>query len=143
MTLDDPIRIPSPDSGHEATLALAGEVRFGPQWFSLTIDGHSFGPRAFGEAAIWSPDSRYLAAQWWLSTEEGRGPNTVLLLIDWRDRRECAVDQARGGFIAPEHWEGAALVYTKTYYDRKTNRVTEHRRALTALAGWLPLKLAG
>ena len=57
------ISAPSPDGLHTAHLAVGGEIRFGPLYFSLSVDGRSFGERIFGDAHLWSPASTLFAAQ--------------------------------------------------------------------------------
>ncbi|MFJ5379104.1 hypothetical protein ACIPSX_17325 [Pectobacterium sp. CHL-2024] len=54
-------KLPSLDRQHTAMLIYAGEVRFGPSYFSLSIDGKALDNRVFGKDMLWSPDLRYLA----------------------------------------------------------------------------------
>ncbi|MEQ9891907.1 hypothetical protein [Pectobacterium aroidearum] len=91
-------KLPSFDRQHTAMLIYAGEIRFGPPYFSLSIDGNALEGRVFGKELLWSPDSRYLAVQEWLSTAERDGPQTALLCIDMLEERQCQISQAAGDF---------------------------------------------
>nr|WED68851.1 hypothetical protein PJ912_00385 [Pectobacterium colocasium] len=82
-------------------LICAGEIRFGPPYFSLSIDGKTLDDRVFGKDMLWSPDSRYLAVQEWLSTAERDGPQTALLCIDMLEERQCQISQATGDLSSP------------------------------------------
>ena len=107
---------PSPDVLHKAILKYVGEIRFGPAYYSLTVDKISFGARAFGKSFLWSPDSRYFAVQEWETRSESRGPQTRLLLIDLELKQECVLSRAERGFIVPQKFENDKLVYTKEYH---------------------------
>ncbi|MBW3623815.1 MAG: hypothetical protein KY468_10460 [Armatimonadetes bacterium] len=112
------LNYPSPDRQHTAVLKNIGEIRFGPSYYSLRLDRIDFGTRIFGNSALWSSDSRFLAVQEWLTIDEAEGPQTQLLLIDWLHHTECAVSWAIQGFIEPKRFEGNTLIYTKMYLAR-------------------------
>src|SRR5512145_2309689 len=94
----------APDISHKAVLDYASEIRFGPAYYYLKVGDISFGGRVFGNACLWSPDSRFFSIQEWESTSETQGPNTRLLLIDLDTRRECVLSRAEGGFIVPKQF---------------------------------------
>jgi len=106
----------SPDGKHRAVLEYSGEIRFGPAFYMLAVDGISFGERVFGNKFLWSPDSRFFAIQEWETTTEGRGPQTHLLLIDLETKRECVLSRAEKGFIIPKNFENDKLIFTKEYH---------------------------
>ena len=56
-------KLPLFDLQHTAMLISAGEIRFGPSYFSLSIDGKALDERVFGKDMQWSQDSRYLTVQ--------------------------------------------------------------------------------
>src|SRR5262245_44317984 len=99
----------SPDRTHRAKFEYEGEIRFGPPYYSLTIDEDRIKNEVFGSEALWSQDSRYLAVQLWLSTREADGPQTALICFDLSERRRCQVCTARGGFVVPARFEGTKL----------------------------------
>jgi hypothetical protein len=105
------IDTPSPDAQHTAHLVLAGEIRFGPCYYSLSVDGYSFGQRIFGDAHLWSPTSGFLAVQEWLTLDYSEGPITALVLIDVRHRRAAEVARATKRFLVPESFEDRILTY--------------------------------
>ena len=110
------IIVPSPDRLHKAVLKYVDEIRFGPAYYSLTIDKIAFEERIFGNSYLWSPDSRYFAVQEWETTSESRGPQTRLLLIDLDLKQECVLSRAERGFIVPQKFEKDKLIYTKEFY---------------------------
>jgi hypothetical protein len=106
----------SPDLLHKAVLKYVGEIRFGPAYYSLTIDKISYTERVFGNSYLWSPDSRFFAVQEWETTSENGGPQTRLLLIDLDRKQECVLSRAERGFIIPQKFEKDKLIYTKEYH---------------------------
>ena len=110
------IIIQSLDLLHTAVMKYAGEIRFGPAYYSLMIDKLSFGERVFGASCLWSPKSRYFAVQEWETTSEEPGPRTRLLLIDLQTKQECVLSRAEKGFIVPKKFENDRLIYTKEYH---------------------------
>jgi hypothetical protein len=109
------IIVPSPDLLHKAVLKYVREIRFGPAYYSLTVDKISYVERVFGNSHLWSPDSRYFAVQEWETTSESSGPQTRLLLIDLDLKQECVLSRAERGFIVPQKFEKDKLIYTKEY----------------------------
>ena len=86
----------------------AGEIRFGPAFYTLEADGHDFGQRIFGLDAAWSGDGRFLTVQEWHNRDESRGPRTALLVIDLERRREASLAVVRG-FAVPVSFSGHLL----------------------------------
>ena len=126
------IASPSPDASHTAHLRLSGEIRFGPAYYSLSVDGYSFEQRIFGHEHVWSQSSHLLAVQEWLTTDYGEGPITALVLIDVRLRRETTVARATKGFVVPERFAESVLVYHTDYagqsaghFDVDASKITE------------------
>jgi hypothetical protein len=109
------ITAPSPNTQHTAHLRFSGEIRFGPPYYSLSIDGYSFGQRIFGAAYLWSPSSNLFAAQEWLTLDYSEGPITALVLIDLNLGREASVARAVKEFIVPTAFESSSIVYRKDY----------------------------
>src|SRR5215211_4691595 len=116
------ITSPSPDAQHTAHFAFSGEIRFGPAYFSLTVDDFSFGQRIFGDAHLWSPPSNLLAVQEWLTIDYSEGPITALVLINLERGREATVARATKGFIVPEAFDGSSIMYREKYAAREVVR---------------------
>lgn len=132
------IAAPSPDGLHQAKFHVSGEVRFGPLYYVLSVDDHSFGPRIFGDAYLWSPASDLLAVQEWLTLDYSAGPITALLLIDVRQRREAVVAQATKRFLVPERFEASSLVYREEHAGQAIVRQYD----LAAAPPWTPFAQA-
>jgi hypothetical protein len=128
------IVVPSPDRAHTAVMKYVGEIRFGPAYYSLALDQRSFGERVFGKSCLWSPDSRYFAAQEWETMSESDGPRTRLLLIGLLTERQCVLSRAEKGFIVPKKFEAEKLIYTKEYYDLA--RISEFEIEFLSLDRW-------
>ena len=105
------INTPSPNAQHTAHLALAGEIRFGPWYYALSVDDYSFGQRIFGDAHLWSRSSSFLAVQEWLTLDYSEGPITALVLIDVRLKRAATLARATKRFLVPASFEDPILVY--------------------------------
>ena len=131
------ITSPSPDGQHTAHFAFSGEIRFGPPYYALSVDGISFDQRIFGSAHLWSPSSNLLAVQEWLTLDYSAGPITALVLIDVLLRREITVARATKRFMAPEAFEGSTIVYREEHAGQG---VVKHFNLDAAkLKGWQPL----
>lgn len=128
----------SPDGIHRAVLTSLGEIRFGPNYFSLEVDGVAFGKRIFGEACLWSEDSKYLAVQEWETIKESEGPITRLLLLDVVSRMETAIARARKGFAVPLGFDGGRLTYKLEFYSRRGKTEEEHVVDLVKVNRWQP-----
>ena len=130
------IRSASPDGYHSAHFSAAGEVRFGPLYFALAVDGHSFGERIFGEAHLWSPDAAWLAVQEWLTLDYSAGPITALVLIDLRQGRTTTVARATKAFLVPQEFAGPLLIYR----EQRAGQAGESLEAsIDAIAEWRAL----
>jgi hypothetical protein len=119
------IALASPNANHNALLMFSGEIRFGPPYYSLSLDGNSFGQRIFGSPLLWSRSSTFLAVQEWLTLDYSEGPITALVVIDVRSKQEVSVAQAKKGFIVPETFEDPVLVYRTEYAGQATGQHIE------------------
>ena len=116
------ITSPSPDAQHIAHFAYSGDIRFGPPYFSLSVDDYSFGQRIFGDAHLWSASSKLLAVQEWLTLDYSEGPIISLVLMDFHLGREVTVEQVIKAFLVPVALEDLKIVYRK---DRAGNEGTQ------------------
>lgn len=131
--------IASAGGDHTAQFLYASEIRFGPAYYMVELDGrllrkHLFGKHYFGEACLWSADSRYLALSEWRSLSEARGLDTQLVVIDILAQHECATGRMRGGFAAPVRFEGSTLVYTRRSFDNELRAHVD--TCIVDLAAW-------
>lgn len=110
----------SPNLLHKAVMKYVGEFRFGPAYYSLTIDAMSHENRVFGNSYLWSPDSRYFAVQGWETMDESHGPQTRLLLINLDRKQDYVLSRAERGFVVPQKFDKEKLIYTKAYHQQNT-----------------------
>ena len=122
----------SPDGAHVARLERAGDVPWGPRYFSLSVDGVPFEGRIFGDAWLWSADSRYLAVQEWLSRDIHGGPATRLLIIDTAARAEAVVARTTKGWVEPLRFAPPGIGYARRYAGFQY----EFEEALPGEDGW-------
>lgn len=73
--------IPSPGDAHSVVLKVVGEIRYGPNYNALWVDGVELKGIHVGDNAEWL--SRHLLAlQEWIHVAGREGPDSRLLLID-------------------------------------------------------------
>lgn len=124
----------SPDQKHKAQLNLEGEIRFGPPFFKLVIDGIELSGRIFGAPLCWSDDSRYLAAQEWLTTDYQKGPITRVLLIDLEQGRVSEFKIVEKGFVEDFRFHGGTFMYLKNF--QGTGRGIETEVDISDIHNW-------
>jgi len=127
----------SPDRKIEGKLIEAGRIRFGPPYFELQIGPYDFSERAFGVCFLWSRNSRYLAVLETLTLDNSDGPNTELLLLDFREERQCPLSKVKGGYMVPLRFAEPLLIYEKQFRGRSEER--EFEIEFESLDRWRPL----
>lgn len=142
--MSKPIVLPSTNKKYKAILTYIGEAQAKQAGYSLSIEGfsYSFGDRVFGEVCLWSPESRFLAVQEWIETDEENAPKACLLLIiDLLARRECVIANVEGtkGNILPESFIGESLMYTVIYFGQ-FGMTKSFETKFRYLDGWQTLK---
>ncbi|ENM5875990.1 hypothetical protein ACE1RU_003764 [Vibrio mimicus] len=63
-------------------LEIAGEIRFGPQYYSLKVKGVTISKYVYGSTYSILGDGRYLAIEEWLTTNYHKGPITRVAIFD-------------------------------------------------------------
>lgn len=142
--MSNPIVFPSPNKKYKAILTYVGEIQANLPCYSLSIEGfpYSFADRVFGKACLWSPESRFLAVQEWIETDEDNAPKACLLsIIDVLARRECVIANVEGpkGSILPESFIGESLMY-KVIYFGQFGMTKSYESKFRYLDGWQTLK---
>ncbi len=99
----------SADGQHRAALHFEGEIRFGPEYFRLSVDGREVPHRIFGKPLCWSPDSRVVVAQEWLTTNYGEGPVTCAALVDVQAWAIARLEVAVKGFAEDFRFDAHVL----------------------------------
>lgn len=97
---------------HSAVFNYAGEIRFGPPYFNLEIDGSKIANRLFSDNPVWSENENFLALQEWNSTKESMGPNMRICIFDLSNGREYTGKPIHG-YTVPKHFEDNLLIYEK------------------------------
>lgn len=105
----------SPNGQFRVDLVFAGEIRFGPEYFHMKINEHDIPNRIFGSPLAWSEDSKFLAAQEWLTTDYGLGPITRAVLIDPLSWAIAPLKVAEKGFAESFKFDGPKFIYRKKY----------------------------
>lgn len=124
----------SPDKIHSFDFIAEGEVRFGPDYYKIRLNGQLISDRIFGFTFKWHPDSKYLALQEWLSTEYRKGPVTGLTIVNVEKFRFATVAKANGGFIKPIAFEDGLIIYEKEYLDK--GRIERCEVTLAEINDW-------
>jgi hypothetical protein len=124
----------SPNGTHTATLHYSGEIRFGPEYHELSIDDHLFKGRLFGSALAWSQDSRYLAAQEWLTTDYGAGPVTRAAIFDLERGVYAALRTTDKGFAQDFIFSSEVFIYKKHFHAR--GEVAEVEVSIAGIRNW-------
>lgn len=122
----------SPDEAHSFDFIFAGEIRFGPEYYKLKLDGVLVPNRIFGIEFKWHPGSEYLALQEWLTTNATEGPITTLTLVDLKQRKFARVARADKGFVKPLKFEDDSILFEKDYSGKKTS----HEMSLLGIEDW-------
>ena len=133
------IMFTSPNQKHEARLSYEGEIRFGPPYFRLELNGKVLPGRLFGKEVCWSDDSKYLAAEEWLTTDYQIGPITRVLLIDVETNRYSEFKVIEKGFAEDFRFARDTFIYRKHFYG--TGQVTEAEVDISRIINWKKIGL--
>ena len=102
---------------NKAELSYIGEIRFGPPYFVLSINGIKIEDRLFSEYLIWSENKQLLAVEEWTSTKESNGPRMKLTIFDLESYKEYST-QTIHGYCVPKHFEDNLLIYEKRNWSK-------------------------
>ena len=105
----------SPGKIHGFDFIFEGEIRFGPTYYKLKLDGKLIKNRIFGFEFKWHPESKYLALQEWLTTDYEKGPITALTIVDLKSRMFAKISKAEKGFINPLKFQNKLIIFEKEY----------------------------
>ncbi|QNR25143.1 hypothetical protein [Croceimicrobium hydrocarbonivorans] len=124
----------SPGKVHSFDFVFEGEIRFGPNYYKLILDGDLINNRIFGFEFKWHPESRYLALQEWLTTDYQKGPITALTLIDLKTRKFAKISKADKGYIRPLKFEKELIVFEKEYLAK--GKIVEYEINYEQIENW-------
>jgi hypothetical protein len=124
----------SPGKKHGFDFIFEGEIRFGPSYFKVNLDGQIISDRIFGFEFKWHPESKYIAFQEWLTVDFKKGPITTLTLVDLENKKIARISRADKGFITPIKFEKYSIVFEKEYFG--TGKKVEYEIKLSEVKNW-------
>lgn len=127
----------SPNGIHSVEKIPEGEIRFGPEYFRLRIDGRNLPDKIFGHPMAWSNDSRFLAVQEWLTTDYQKGPITRAVLIDVTSWSIAEFKTVEKGFAESFVITESSFFYLKRF-PSKENQI-EAKIEFQAIKNWVSI----
>lgn len=131
--MDDIVK-KSPDGLYTATLSYDSEIRFGPAYYSLRLGQMDLKGMVFGKEMEWSPDSRYLAAVEWMTTDYQEGPITRVALFDMDSNRVSSFKAVNKGFAGNFAFGNGCLAYKKIF--KGQGKVEEAEVEIAKISNW-------
>ena len=96
-------------------LDIAGEIRFGPQYYELEIQGNKITKYSYGFNRAELEDGRYLAIEEWLTTDYRKGPITRVAIFDLQKGLVCRLKVVEKGFVSNFKLKNGVFSYRKEY----------------------------
>lgn len=127
--------VKSPDGKHSVNLHFVGQIQdWGPKYFQLSINAEPLPLHIFGDEVVWSPDSRFLAAEEWLTTEYTDGPMTRVAIFDVSEHKVCCLRKVPGGLVGKFAFDEEILLYRKFF--NSEGRVEDASVDVSRLDDW-------
>lgn len=114
-----------------------GEVRFGPTYYSLSIDGKKVDCVAFGEEHLLFMGKRYLATQEWLTVDYENGPITQVTFFDLKENLKSSIDIVNKGFVKNFRFEAGVFYFEKDF--PATGQFVQSQIQFSEVASWEPI----
>ena len=106
------------------SLEYAGEIRFGPSYFSLEFDGITVPGFFYGFNRCELVAGRYLAIEEWLTIDYRKGPMTRVAIFDMLDGSVARLQTVKKGFVGNFQLKDDKFSYQKSYLSpEKTEKV--------------------
>ena len=128
----------SPGNIYGFDFIYAGEVRFGPPYYYMVLQGKLILDKVFGFEFKWDADARYIAIQEWLLDEQPNGSLTALSIIDPMHQTICQVTPWEQGLVFPIDFKEDILSYEKEW--GSNGHLTQHQVKLTEIGNWTRLR---
>lgn len=103
-------------------LINVGEVRFGPSYHELIINGKLLKNRIFGDDLYWSEDKKFIIIQEWLTIDYSTGPITRPFIIDTINMKYSFLSEGKKGFSSNFRINKNVLLYTQVNRGTGINR---------------------
>lgn len=133
------ISLPSPDGKHYVLLKFEGEIRYGPTYNTVHVDGVQLAEVIAGDEVHWL-SKELVAIQEWMTTAERFGPNTCLLLIDVTKGMFHRAPVFQKGFVSGFKLVDDEIRYQKTRFGWSGQKeIEEVVLGLADIRDWKPL----
>lgn len=130
----------SPNRKYILSFKYIADIRFGPSFYRLRINGQLIKDQYFSKSFIWSADSRYLMIQKWMDINPHNGPHTSVLLIDLNRNMMVEIAKTFKGLASPIRFTRDDIVYSKEYIAPGLPPYYEERIKTNDLEGWQRLE---
>ncbi|ABW19410.1 hypothetical protein [Alkaliphilus oremlandii] len=97
----------------DVKLINVGEVRFGPSYYELMINGILLKNRIFGDDLYWSDDKNLIVIQEWLTLDYSKGPITRPFIINTTNLKYSFLSEEKKGFSTNFKIDRNILLYTQ------------------------------
>lgn len=124
----------SQDKKHGIDLIFEGEIRFGPPYYKIKLNGKLIENKIFGFEFKWHPNSTFLALQEWLTTDHQKGPITALTLIDLESVKLARISRANKGFIRPIIFYNDIIIFEKEFLGN--GEILEYEIKINEIENW-------
>ena len=119
------------------SLKLAGEIRFGPQYFDLEINGKKIADYFYGFDRAEFENGRYLAIEEWLTTDYQKGPVTRVAIFDLDKGFVARLKVVEKGFVSEFRLNDGVFLYKKKFPAK--GEAIETEVVWSAIKNWAPV----
>lgn len=127
--------IPSPLDAHVVVLKVVGEIRYGPNYNRVLVDGVELAGVHVGDDPVWlSP--QLLALQAWIHVAGRQGPDTCMLLIDAEQQLMFRSSVVECGIVHGFRLVGDTVYYRPGYYGPERPAEEELSVRITDRSKW-------
>ena len=118
-------------------LDYAGEIRFGPAYYTLEILGKKIPKYNYGFSRAELEDGRYLAIEEWLTTDYQKGPITRVAIFDLENSLVSRLKTVDKGFVNSFKLKNCVFSYRKEFLAK--GQVIESELDWTSIKNWEPV----
>ncbi|MEJ6521027.1 hypothetical protein PQI64_14825 [Shewanella bicestrii] len=117
-------------------LDFAGEIRFGPQYYELEIQGVKISKYKYGFNRAELEGGRYLAIEEWLTTDYQKGPITRVAIFDLEKDLVSRLKTVDKGFVTSFKLKNGIFSYRKEFLAK--GKVVESELDWSSIKNWEP-----
>ncbi len=118
-------------------LDYAGEIRFGPSYYSLEIQGTKIKKYHYGASRAELESGRYLAIEEWLTTDYQEGPITRVAIFDLDKGLVSKLKSVDKGFVSGFKLEDGVFRYRKEFCSK--GKVVASELDWSSIKNWVPI----